>query len=133
MFSKITGSKILFLVMILILGYSGYALVNVFLEKKEIDDRLASLRLEIEEMELYREEIKKNKEYYSSQDFLEKEARRLLNYQKTGEEVIAVIPNKNNQISGEKLTAKKERIQEENIKELSNPEKWRRYFFGARD
>ncbi len=111
----------------------GYALVNVLSEKKEIDNRLASLRSEVEEMELYREEIKKNKEYYSSQDFLEKEARRLLNYQKTGEEVIAVIPNKNSQISGEKMTAKKEKIQEENIKKLSNPKKWQRYFFGARD
>jgi cell division protein FtsB len=133
MFSKIAGSKILFLVMILILGYLGYALVNIFLEKKIIDNRLASLRSEVEEMELYRAEIKKNKEYYSSQDFLEKEARRLLNYQKPDEEVIAVIPNKNSQISEEKTITKKEKVQQKNIEELSNPEKWQQYFFGARD
>jgi len=133
MFSKIISSKFFLLVMILALGYLGYTLTNVVLEKKEIDDRLASLRSDMKEMELNREEIEKNKEYYSSQDFLEKEARRLLNYQKPGEEVIAVIPNKNNQTSEEEKTIEKKKIQEENIKELSNPEKWQRYFFGARD
>ncbi len=133
MFSKIISSKFFLLVMILALGYLGYTLTNVVLEKKEIDNRLASLRSDMKEMELNREEIEKNKEYYSSQDFLEKEARRLLNYQKPGEEVIAVIPNKNNQTSEEEKTIEKKKIQEENIKELSNPEKWQRYFFGARD
>ena len=133
MFSKIISSKFFLLVMMLALGYLGYALTNVVLEKKEIDNRLASLRSDMKEMELNRKEIEKNKEYYSSQDFLEKEARRLLNYQKPGEEVIAVIPNKNNQTSEEEKTIEKKKVQEENIKELSNPEKWQRYFFGARD
>ncbi|TRZ79711.1 hypothetical protein D4R86_05490 [bacterium] len=133
MFSKIISSKFFLLVMMLALGYLGYALANVVLEKKEIDNRLASLRSDMKEMELNRKEIEKNKEYYSSQDFLEKEARRLLNYQKPGEEVIAVIPNKNNQTSEEEKTIEKKKVQEENIKELSNPEKWQRYFFGARD
>jgi len=131
MFSKILSSKFFLLVIILALVYLGYILTNVILEKKEIDNRLASLHSDIREMEVDREDIKKNKEYYSSQDFLEKEARRLLNYQKPGEEVIAVIPNKNNQTSEEEKTIEKK--EEKKEKELSNPEKWQRYFFGARD
>ncbi len=133
MFSKIASSKISLLIMLLGVGYLGYSLTNIISEKKEIDNRLASLRSDIKEIELERDEIKKNKEYYTSQDFLEKEARRLLNYQKPGEEVIAVIPNKNNRAPQGEKTVQEKKVQEENIKELSNPGKWQRYFFGARD
>jgi len=107
----------------------GYASVNAFLEKKEINDSLASLNAEIEEMKAKKEELKENEEYYSSQEFLEKEARRLLNYQKPGEEVIAVIPSKEIRSSREVVF----QFQEEELKELSNSQKWLEYFFGKRD
>lgn len=129
MFSRLLNSKIFFLLILLIIGYLGYASVNAFLEKKEINDSLASLNAEIEEMKAKKEELKENEEYYSSQEFLEKEARRLLNYQKPGEEVIAVIPSKEIRSSREVVF----QFQEEELKELSNSQKWLEYFFGKRD
>jgi cell division protein FtsB len=131
MFSqKLLRSKIVFFVALLLVGYLCFSLTKQIALRKNSAAKIASIKKEIEGLNNKEEELLKLQNYYSSDEFLEKEARRILSYQKPGEEVYAVIPNKRNE--KEISTNDELKIMEENSsidKEVLNPIKWWNYFF----
>jgi cell division protein FtsB len=126
---KLLRSKIVFLIALLIVGYLCYSITKQIALRKNSAARLVSIQKEIGELNNKEEELLKLQGYYSSDEFLEKEARRILSYQKPGEEVYVVIPNKRNE---SEINIKDEfKVIEEDgkLEEVSNPTKWWNYFF----
>lgn len=91
--------------------------------------RLASIQKEIEELNNKEAELLKLQGYYSSDEFLEKEARRILSYQKPGEEVYVVISKKRNDPEINIKNGFKVIEGNGDQEEVSNPTKWWNYFF----
>ena len=126
---KLLRSKIVFLIALFIVGYLCYSITKQVALRKNSAARLASIQKEIGELNNKEEELLKLQGYYSSDEFLEKEARRILSYQKPGEEVYVVIPRKRNE---SEINIKDEfQVIEGNREsvEVSNPVKWWNYFF----
>jgi len=132
LFQKLIRSKIVFFIALLIVGYLCFSIVKQIALRKNSAARLASIQKEIGELNNKEAELSKLQGYYSSDEFLEKEARRILSYQKPGEEVYVVIPKKRNDL---KINIKDEfKVIEGNGEpaEVSNPMKWWNYFFNTR-
>jgi len=129
LFQKLIRSKIVFFIALLIVGYLCFSITKQIALRKNSAARLASIQKEIGELNNKEEELLKLQGYYSSDEFLEKEARRILSYQKPGEEVYVVIPQRRN--DSEINTKDGFKVIEENGEpvEVSNPTKWWSYFF----
>jgi cell division protein FtsB len=130
-FSKILSSKIALVLAICLVGYLSFSLSDKIAQKKESGARVAGIKMEIEELTQKEVELLKLQSYYNSEDFLHKEARRILGYQKPGEEVYVLIPQKGKieQVEEKeefKLIEKQEKI---NLSAASNPVKWWHFFF----
>lgn len=132
--SRLLNSKIFSLLIISILGYLVFSLISPLQEKQKLDDQIAQLEKEIEKSQSQQEELQRKEQYFDSEDYLQKEARRLLNYKKPGEDVFAVIPNKGAQPVQEEAMPQEEKIVDttaENDK-ITNIKAWYRYFFKTR-
>ena len=133
-FSKILNSKIIFFLAISFVIYLSFSLSQKLTIKKESSERVAEIRGEIQELAEKEAKLLKLQDYYNSEDFLQKEARRILGYQKPGEEVYVLIPQKG---TIEQIEEKKEFVilekEEVSSKNLSNPQKWWKYFFEEDD
>jgi len=133
-FSKILNSKIIFFLAISFVIYLSFSLSQKLTIKKESSERVAGIRGEIQELAEKEAKLLKLQDYYNSEDFLQKEARRILGYQKPGEEVYVLIPQKG---TIEQIEEKKEFVilekEEVSSKNLSNPQKWWKYFFEEDD
>jgi len=133
-FSKILNSKIIFFLAISFVIYLSFSLSEKLIVKKESSERVAGIRSEIQELAEKEAKLLKLQDYYNSEDFLQKEARRILGYQKPGEEVYVLIPQKG---TIEQIEEKKEFVilekEEVSSKNLSNPQKWWKYFFEEDD
>lgn len=121
------------LLLFLALGFATSLLVKATLTKQSAEQELAELRQEVEKLQARKLDLAELLEYAATDDFAEKEARRRLNLQKEGEEVVVVFSEKsetqttdvNKNLSPEALQAKAQH-------QLTNPEKWWRYFFGPK-
>ena len=133
-FSKILNSKIIFFLVICFIIYLSFSLSEKLTVKKKSSERVAGIRSEIQELAEREAKLLKLQDYYNSEDFLQKEARRILGYQKPGEEVYVLIPQKG---TIEQIEEKKEFVilhkEEVSSKNLSNPQKWWKYFFEEDD
>lgn len=89
--------------------------------KYQIDKEVADLKKETESLKGKNESMVKLLDYFSSEKFLEKEARLKLNLLKEGEKLVIISPSKETDLENQP-----EDIQEEKI---SNFRKWRRYLF----
>jgi len=123
MFRNFTKSKyfIVFLVLILILvliamGREAYRFYKISQEIGNLEKRIENLKKD-------NEELLKIKEYFTSKEFLEDEARIKLNMTKEGESVI-FISNLD--------AAEEESASEEQHIKISNFKLWWKYFFGER-
>jgi cell division protein FtsB len=116
-------SFIFFLLVVLVLiavalGRESYRYFKVNQDIKNLEEK-------IEELKKSNEELIGLEEYFQSEDFLEKQARLKLNLTKPGEKVIII-----------KQIEQDLGLTEETIgiaKELSNVQKWWKYFFGEKD
>ncbi len=121
MFKDFTKSKyfIVFLILILILvliamGREAYRFYKVSQEITELEKKIEDLKKD-------NEELSRIKEYFTSSEFLEDEARIKLNMTKEGESVI-FISNPD--------TIEEESASEEQDIKISNFKLWWQYFFG---
>lgn len=109
---------IVFILVVIALGRESYRYFRINQEVKNLEKK-------IEELKTSNEELSAMKEYFQSNEFLEKEARLKLNLTKPGEKLIII-----KQIEGDlKEIEKKEGI----AKEISNLQKWWNYFFGCHE
>jgi len=131
-FRKIFNSKITLCVILLLLGYLGFCLTKAVIEKQQMDVRLASLKKELAIMEQQKADNEKMKDYFASEEFLQKEARRLLSYQKPGEEVVAVIPKKEGTTTQAIQELDNKELGNKIVEKSSNFQKWLQYFFNKR-
>jgi cell division protein FtsB len=84
----------------------------------KINQEVETISNEIEASRIENEEYLRKITYYKSNEYKEKIARERLGMQKTGEQVIVILPQ-----------AKATIVEEEPIIIYSNPEKWWRFFF----
>lgn len=108
-------SKLLIFLGILILIYSGYGFVRTVYKNYQINKQIKDLEAEISQLDAQNLELKGLISYFKTQSYKEKELRRQLNYQKSGETVVQVIPEKNTQ-SQELTEFEEEKPQEPNWK-----------------
>jgi len=122
--TKLLYSKsfLVFLVIILILvvialGQESYRYFRT-------SQRIKDLENKIEELKTSNEELAGLKEYFKSEEFLEKEARLKLNLTKPGEKLIII----------KQIEEDLEEFEQEQglAREISNIQKWWQYFFGEK-
>lgn len=91
--TRIFSSKFfLFLILLVFIGMV-LSVANVSYNRHLIAKELDALKSEIEKMKSDNKDLSKMIEYYSSQEFWEKEARQKFNLKKEGENVIMVPKN----------------------------------------
>ena len=130
-FSKILNSKIVLILILCFIGYLSFSLSEKVALKKESAKRVANIRAEIEELTKKEADLLKLQDYYNSEDFLHKEARRILSYQKPGEEVYVLIPQRGKieQIEEKEEFTIIKKEKEVDPTNASNPIKWWHFFF----
>lgn len=113
----IFGLLIVFVLLFIAAGREAYRNYKIGQDIKNLEEKIEELNksnLELAEME----------KYLQSDEFLEKEARLKLNVVKEGEKLVII-----KQPEGEIMNEEKQQIEE---KEISNIQKWWRYFFNKR-
>ena len=129
--AKIYASKITSLILVFLLGYTSFLLYQAFSQNKLVHKKIRNLKAEIQAMSSLQARLRQEKDYFQSNDFLEKEARKLLNYQKPGEKVFSVLPPSSNQAPQEIVleTNLNKRISQNQLSSWPNFRKWCYYFF----
>ncbi len=79
---------------VLILLYAGFALTKTLWQSYRMSRQINSLEDEIARLEERKRELQNLITYYKTDSYKEKEARRRLGYQKPGERVLIVVPQK---------------------------------------
>ena len=103
-------------------------LVRAFYKKRQLDQEIGALKSEVEKMDKKGQELNQFLGYFSSQDYLEKEAKDKLNLKKEGESVVmvqepaaeAAKENNNSAPAGAAISAP---VEENNLV------KWWKFFF----
>lgn len=119
---KIFSSKLVLLAIFILAILLGLSAGKSFLRKYQINREIKNLEAEINKLENSNRELSDLIQYLNSDFFMEQEARLKLGLQKPGEKVI-VIPSQT--VDNLADIQKKEY----NNQELSNPQKWWKYFF----
>ena len=119
-----------------ILVLISFPLAKNISQRHKIDDEIKGFEQEIETVEGKNNGLKKVINYLGSEQFTEEQARLKFGLKKPGEEVIAV--KNDSKIAESGIDAKiKDKIFTisglEKVKEkpVTNPERWRNYFFGS--
>lgn len=94
---------------------------NVWQKQEEINEEIEKFKLEKEKYEIENKEWTEMINYLQSEDSLEDRARTNLNLKKEGETVVVIK-------RGDEVDLFKNSGDEKDIENLSNPEKWLRYF-----
>lgn len=100
------------LIVLLLLSYN-----REIQRQKKINEKILELRNEALTLEQSNFKLARMLNYVQSEEFVELEARKNLNYKKPGEKVIVITENNNNEGGTKKA------------EQLSNWEKWLYYFF----
>lgn len=103
----------LVLYMMFMVGRLSFKNYQLNLEESKLKADVSSLENEIQD-------LKNNIVYYQSDSYKEKMLRAKLNMQKEGEKVVVITPE-----------PKVEEVPDSKKENLTNPEKWWRYFFGV--
>lgn len=124
---RFLSSKAFFLLGLIVLGFLLFALINKFVESRNITEGMESSRQEITRLEEKNSELSDLLSYLNTDAFLEHEARLKFNMQKPGESVMVVPEGDQNEKSGKEIAAATP------LDELkTNPAKWWNYFFSHR-
>lgn len=124
----ILSSKILFLLALFILVFFSVNLVKEVVNKRDLQQDINKLQAEINSLENRNEELSGLIDYFNSMDFVETEARIKLNLKKPGESII-IVPEEENINNYQDGSSLNRQLISQSVKDLSNPLKWRKYFF----
>lgn len=124
---QVFNSKVVIFVLLLIFIWLGIVSVRTIYKKYQLDKEISSVKNEIEKLDKKNQELSQMLDYFSSQNFLEKEAKEKLNLKKEGETVVMVNENS---LAGEAaiLSVATTTAQETGGQE-NNFIKWWKYFF----
>lgn len=122
-------SKFLTVIAFLIVIYAIFGLSRTIWQSYKIKKQMKSLEKEIEYLQAENTKLSNLIDYYKTETYKEKEARRLLGYQKPGEKVV-IIPEIEEKIQEDK----KQNGQNQEVKKDSknNYQKWWDFFFEKR-
>ncbi len=115
-FFTLIGLALLFLIAV--------PLVKNINKKKAVDKEIKELEEEISRLETDNNDLQNFISHLNSEEFIEEQARLNLGMKKRGEEVV-ILKNENIDLFSKKLENNKNNDKEE----LSNPQRWWRYFF----
>ncbi len=115
-FFTLIGLALLFLIAV--------PLVKNINKKKAVDKEIKELEEEIFRLETDNNDLQNFISHLNSEEFIEEQARLNLGMKKRGEEVV-ILKNENIDLFSKKLENNKNNDKEE----LSNPQRWWRYFF----
>lgn len=124
---KILTSRLLFGVMLAILSFIVFALSKEIIRRHQIDKEIEAMKKEIIDLEKENNELSSLLEYYNTETFKEKEARKRLGLMKEGEKAVALPPTKENPAEEPKIS------EDQKNENLSNPQKWWNYIFNNTD
>lgn len=110
-------SRILWTCLVL---YMMYTVGRLSFKNYKLNVEENKLRSDIVTLENEIQDLKNNIVYYQSDSYKEKMLRAKLNMQKEGEKVVVITPE-----------PKVEEVPDQKNNNLTNPQKWWRYFFGA--
>ncbi|MBU4142579.1 septum formation initiator family protein [Patescibacteria group bacterium] len=125
---KIFSSRTVLFLLLLAFVWLSLVLVRAFYKKRQLDQEIGALKSEVEKMDKKGQELNQFLGYFSSQDYLEKEAKDKLNLKKEGENVVmvqepaaeAAKENNNSAPAGAAISAP---VEENNLV------KWWKFFF----
>ena len=100
--------------------YMMYTVGRLSYKNYQLNLEESTLRTDISDLENQIQDLKNNIVYYQSDSYKEKMLRAKLNMQKEGEKVVVITPE-----------PKVEEVPDTRTENLTNPERWWRYFFGA--
>lgn len=101
-----------------------FVIVNttkIIYQKKQVDNQISQLESEIRNYEQKNQNLINLIEQFKDPNFLEKEIRKNLNFQKEGEQVIMIIKDEKDK--------KSDLINKQNSKEVPNYKKWLKFIF----
>ncbi len=130
-FKKIFTSRVFLFLLLLAFIWLALVLVKAFYKKRQMNQEIGALKSEIAKMDKKGQELNQLLSYFSSQSYLEKEAKDKLNLKKEGESVVMV---QGSSIIDEAITAENNQ-QQENAAKASEPAKennfikWWKFFF----
>ncbi len=127
------SSKVVSLIILGAFAYCSLLMGRVWKQRKDLDHKVSFLQSELSVLQQKKQQFLKKKHYLESEEFAEKEARSLLNYQKAGEEVVVVIPEKPSiQLKNLSLNDEKTSLSPVASSTHSNFYYWWQYLFGKR-
>jgi cell division protein FtsB len=89
-FKKFLSSRPFLFILLLAFIWLSIVLVKAVYKKNELNREIDNLKTEIEKLDKSGQEMNQLLDYFSSQSFLEKEAKEKLNLKKEGESVVMV-------------------------------------------
>lgn len=120
--------KLIFIaLLIVVLLISVYA-VNIFDKKREVEAEIARLKNENISLSEKKIELGNLLDYFQDESFVEKEARRRLNLQKSGEKAVIVVDKREKMDISANATQSSEKSKN-NSGGLINPQKWLNFIF----
>jgi len=125
---RILYSKKIFILALFFILITSYAFFKEMRRYQNVSTDLTKLESELSSLQARHVELLELVDYFKSEAFIESEARDKLGLRKEGEQV-AVITDMNATSSLESLWGKEVTNKNDN---LSNPQKWWRYFFAVK-
>lgn len=123
------GSFFLSLLVVVAIGFIIFNIYRSILENYKINEQIAGLKSEIEEIKKNNQYLENLIIYYNTNTFKELELRRKLGLKKPDEKMIVVLENKD-QKEENNLNLPENQSQESNKGEEANYLKWWRYLTG---
>lgn len=120
---KLFSFKLFFLAVMLVIVIFGPALGSEFYRNYQIEKEIESLKNEIDTLDKNNYQLSKLVEYYNTDQFKEREARKRLNLKKEGESLVIIKQR------GVDLKKTSEMEEKANVENLPNYKKWWNYFF----
>lgn len=122
---KIFQSKVLIVIEIAIVLFLIVAVGQEVVRRKSVQEEVSRLELQIEQLESQNVHLAETLKEMTSENYIEKEARRKLDLQKKGETVILVPHEETDTV----LVSKDS--QDSSEAKPANPSQWWSYFFGT--
>ena len=122
-------TKLIIMVEFLLVGYLLYSLTKNVYNSYQVDRYIESFEQENQLLE--QDNKRKNEDYlyFTSEEYIDKIAKQNLGLINHGEEVVVVAPESLNTGSGDMLDDSSSLYDYSTHEELSNPQKWLRFFF----
>ncbi len=125
------NSKILIILGIVLVAVFSVAASKEFIKKRQLDNEIASLQSEIENLKVEQDEFITLIDNYNSESYIEQEARVNFNYKKKGEKVVVIKTDKKEETINS-INNESENLNSPDIEQGDSAENfklWWNYFF----